>query len=259
MAALVVLVGPEAEAAEVVEHVRIEPAHHGARRPRGQGRQPIHLSKVVDRPRLQGNPERGCRIHGDQPVVRALQLLEGGMQPLQRPADVGGGRVTGHAEAGDLLRRGRGLVKPACRLASHVQESLVIDPQRLQQPVDPANAELREIGQGRPQVRCGNRRQAQDAARPVEVGRQKGPRVEPAHAVPNQVDRLVRELFLDLPPELFGPPSHPGDRVHARHQYAVARRPEEVRDAAEVRGKRQWTQADSRKSKQTVGQDDGSF
>jgi hypothetical protein len=80
----------------------------------------------------------------------------------ERPADRLGRRLARDAEAGQATRRDRLAMKGPRRLAGHVEEPSVVNPEALQVLVDPTEAELGEVGQRRPQVRGADRRQAQD-------------------------------------------------------------------------------------------------
>ena len=146
-------------------------------------------------------------------------------------------------------------VERAGRAAGDVEEPRVVDVQGLEQPVDPAEADLGEIGQRRAEVRRADRRQAEDE--PGPLAREQGAGVEPAHAVADQVDRLVGERLADLPAQPFGPPRHPGDRRDLRDQDAIARRLQEVGDAAgSTRPSVTGPSADPGEAEEPVGQDD---
>ena len=67
----------------------------------------------------------------------------------------------------------------------------------------------------------GDRREAQDPPFPGGIGEQL-PGIEPSHAMPDQVDRLIAERPLDLLAKPLGPTLHAGDRRDARDHHAVS-------------------------------------
>ena len=67
--------------------------------------------------------------------------------------------------------------------------------------------------------------------------------VEPAHAVADQMHRLVAKCLDDLLPEPPGPALDAGDRLDPRHQDTVSRRFQGLRNATEIR--RQCQRADT--------------
>jgi hypothetical protein len=107
-------------------------------------------------------------------------------------------------------------------------------------------------------VRRGDRGEAQNPTSPGRVGHQ-GPRIEPTHAVANQVHRLIVKRGQDLLAQALGAAGHTGDWLHVCDQHAVARLPQELRDSPEIGGQCHRSQPDPGESKQAVRQNDRSL
>ena len=242
-----------------IRHDRLVELEGGrTHRPSRHGGQPVHLAEVVHRPSRQGRAEGQRRLDRDQPVVRPLHLVQGLIEAAQGPADVLDRRVAGDTEAGDGMRPGGRLVDRPHGAPGHVQEAAMVDPHHPQEAVDPADPEAGAVGQGRAEVRRPDRRQAQDPSRPGRVGEQLA-RVEPPHAVADDVHRLAREGRLDLLAQPSRTRLDPCDRRHARHHHPVAAGAEELGDAPEVGRKPQPTHADGANPKEPMGQHDRSL
>jgi hypothetical protein len=131
----------------------------------------------------------------------------------------------------------------------------VVDAERFEHAVDATGTVLREVGQARAEVRRADRRHAQHALGPSPVREQRAS-IKPAHAVADQVDRLVRKRRANLFAQPLGACRNSRDRLHLRHQNAIAGRPQEFRNALEVRSERERPHSNPRKPEQPVGQDD---
>jgi hypothetical protein len=69
------------------------------------------------------------------------------VQALQRPAHVFGRGVASHAVARDALGVEILVIERPSRLAGDVEKPLMVDPERIQQLVDPPHAQASEVSQ----------------------------------------------------------------------------------------------------------------
>ncbi len=144
-------------------------------------------------------------------------------------------------------------MKRARFAAGDVDEAVVIETQRIEHAINPAQLSFGDIGERSAEVRCGDRRQAENAPRPGTVREQK-PRVEPSHAVRHDVNGFVAERRVDPPRQPSRTQLNPGGGVHSSHQHAVPERRQITRDIAEIPNQRIRADADSGEPEEAVSQ-----
>lgn len=103
-----------------------------------------------------------------------------------------------------------------------------------------------------------NGRQAKHAPPPDFISKQ-APCIQAAHAVPDDVNLLVRKSSEDPITQSSGAKLDTGNWMYPRDENPIARSAKKIRNTPEVGRQRKRTQADPRKSKQPVGQDDWSM
>ena len=81
-------------------------------------------------------------------------------------------------------------------------------------------------------------------------------RIEPPHAVADQVHWLVTERLANLFAQPPSPALDAGDRLNPRHEHPIPGRFQGLRDSSEIRRQGQRADAYPRKTKQAVGQND---
>ena len=251
---LVGIIAGEAESRKVFDHPGVEVDGAGTLSPNESG-----ASQFIWRRWSSGQEGRGVpKAHDDSTEtspsfgpsssVSAACSLRSGQQTDSAggsPAMLKQGMVSGTRTCSWNARGGA---------PGYVEKPLVVDVQRFEQPIHPSDAELGEIGQAGAQVRGRDGGHAQDSPRPGGVGREQ-PGVEPAHAVPDQVDRFAREGRLDLFPSRRAA-GHPRDRRDARGNDPVPHRAERFGDSPEIGADGHPAHDDAVVSEQPVCQDD---
>ena len=140
-------------------------------------------------------------------------------------------------------------------LAGHVEETLRVNLQGLENAVDSPHSQLGEVGKRRPQVRRPDRGDTEYSFLPQFVSQQPAG-VKASHAVADQVNRLVAECFDDVFAQPASPALDAGDRLHSRHEHPVSGRFQGLRNASEVRCQSQRPDANAGKPEEAVGQHD---
>lgn len=189
---------------------------------------------MIDRPVGQGGAESERGGPSDQAVVRPLMFEQDLVEPAQRPADLLRPGHSRHAVDRQVRRENLRPKHSGRRAPGDVEESAVINPQRLEEPVHRPDSNPREVRQGGAPMRGRDGRQAQDATGPVWPG-DEPPGVESPHAVADQVNGLARKGQVDLRGQRLGPEFHSSDRGNLGDQHPVPAGPQELGDSSEIR------------------------
>ncbi len=213
---------------------------------------PVHLSQMVQRPERQGLSKAIGGVYGDQTVVGALSLQQRLVEVLQRPANLVLERIPRDRKTGDRAGDSSAPVECAGPPARHVQKTEMVDSKSFHQPISPTCAFACQIGERRTQMWRSDRRQAQDALGPGRIG-QECPRIEPSHAMANDMDGLVAERSFDTLGKLASTKPDARRRRDPRHQHAVAKRRQELWNLTEIPGQGQFAHANSAKAEETMG------
>ena len=144
-------------------------------------------------------------------------------------------------------------MEAASGFAGHVEATLCVNTQGLEQAEDTSHAQLGEVGERRPQVGRPDRCDTQYSRLPRFV-RQQSAGIKPAHAMADQVHWLIAECSNDLFAQSASPALDAGHRLNSRHQHPVADRSHGLRNTTEVRRQSQRTESNACKPKQAVCQ-----
>src|SRR6516165_10651526 len=114
------------------------------------------------------------------------------MEPANGPGHVFGDWVTRDAEARQVGRWWSRLMPRSRGAPRDIQEPTMIEPDRFQQAIDAAQPKPRRVRECGAEMRRSDRGHTENSPMPLAIAQQLTS-VQPAHAVADDVDRLVGE------------------------------------------------------------------